>query len=168
MVKKSSKEITYFVLIFIMFYLGVKMSNYWINHAKINPDVSILIIGVVVCLILASIYYFSGLSSNSENFWDITPAALCKGGPYMWQGDSETAKMCRDMANTPEGRCAISSYNCPSGYNGTPRIQFEYTPLSGDTWENERCQDDKKAPCNDVGLCAFEKQPYQGSYPSCS
>jgi hypothetical protein len=87
----------------------------------------------------------------SEKFWDVSDYAKCRGGSYMWQGDSSEAKMCQALASTPEGRCAISSYNCPKGYNGIPKLPFEYTPLTNDEWRNERCDNNPKCPCVNEG-----------------
>ena len=50
---------------------------------------------------------------NSEKFWDVSAAARCKGGKYMWQGSSPDAVRCRQLAESPQGRTMISSYNCP-------------------------------------------------------
>ena len=118
------------------------------------------LLSLLFTLIMIGVYYFSKLNktSSEEGFWDVSAGARCKGGPYFWQGDSETAEMCREMAESPEGRCEISSYNCPTGYNGQPKLPFVYTPLSGDNYQNERCDDRPTCPCKDDGLCSFDKQ----------
>lgn len=142
MVKRSVKESLFFILIAALFFLGVKASEYWMDNsstAKKWEDMTILIVGIILALLLAAVYYASKLNRCGEGFWEVSPAARCKGGPYMWQGDSETAKMCREMASSEAGRCSIASYNCPKGFIGQPRLPFYYTPLSGDGWENERC-----------------------------
>ena len=58
---------------------------------------------------------------------DIDPR-LCQGGPYMWQGDSDRAIKCRELASTPEGLRQIERYECGSGYSGLPLNEFEFTP----------------------------------------
>lgn len=70
----------------------------------------------------------------------VSDEAMCKGGNYMWQGDSEKAKRCRELASTTEGKCAIGKYNCGNGYEGKPQKLFEYTPQSNDQWKNTQCQ----------------------------
>jgi len=77
--------------------------------------------------------------TGSEPFWDVTPAAKCKGGAYFWQGDSPNSQMCRALANTPEGELEISGYNCAKGEIGQPGAGFVYTHQSGDNWTNEQC-----------------------------
>jgi hypothetical protein len=63
----------------------------------------------------------------------------------MWQGDSQSAKTCRDLSNTEAGRAEIGSYNCPKGQIGVPRVPFRYTPLSDDNWQDQREMDVPKA-----------------------
>lgn len=92
----------------------------------------------------------------------VSDAALCKGGPYMWQGDSERSKMCRKMASTTAGRCAISSMNCPNGYEGLPTANFVYTPISDDNWQNPRCKKGRQG-CScaaDGGMCSMSVGGY--------
>ena len=72
--------------------------------------------------------------------YQTTPAKKCSLGPYTWQGDSETAKMCRELASTPEGRAEIAKYQCGKGYVGQPGGEFVYTPDSDAEWQNARCQ----------------------------
>jgi hypothetical protein len=159
MIKKSMREIIFFVLIFLLFFLTVKLGEYWVKKSDIDHQIAYIILGIAYTALVVGIFFLSKLEDNSnEKFWDITPAAYCKGGPYFWQGDSEVSKMCRKLASTPEGRVLISGYNCPSGYVGQPGLPFNYTPLSDDNWENERCEDRKECEGVDVGLCSLEKQ----------
>jgi len=99
-----------------------------------------MVLGALFTLLVVGIFYLANVGScELENFWDVSLGAKCKGGPYMWQGDDEISKECRALASTKEGQCIIKSYNCPTGYVGTPSLPFVYTPLSGDNFENERC-----------------------------
>jgi hypothetical protein len=163
MAKRSAREVLYFVLMAVMFYLFVRMGQWWNTHSKSkHPYVVLALLGCAFALFMAGMYYLSKLNKmNEEGFWDVSPAARCRGGPYMWQGDSETAKMCRKMAESPEGRCQIASYNCPTGYNGVPRLPFVYTPLSNDQWKNERCEPDKPQKCNgdSISSCVSNVTP---------
>ena len=166
MVKRTVREVIFFVLAFLLYYLSVSIANYWINHMKKSHSQAIyLLIGLVYRLVLVAVYYLANLNNTNEGFWTVTPAGRCRGGPYMWQGDSQTAKMCRDMAETKEGRCAISSYNCPTGYEGVPKVPFYYTPLSNDMWQNERCMDIPNCPCQETGLCSMDNQVGSGDPP---
>jgi len=84
--------------------------------------------------------------------WGITPAKLCAGGPYMWQGNSHNAKMCREMASTQEGRDEISRYECGAGYIGMPKNNFRFTPISNDYWKNARCDGSPSCNVEDNGI----------------
>lgn len=169
MVKRDVTETVFFILIFCLFCLSVKVVEMWAPKLG-NQTIAIMLVGLIFTLVVVVAYVLAGLHKpSSEHFWDITPAATCQGGKYHWQGSSEQAQMCRAMASTPEGRCAISSYNCPTGTIGTPKIPFEYTPLSNDQWTNERCNKDEKLTChNDGGTCGMSKQGFEGEYLPCS
>lgn len=82
----------------------------------------------------------------------ITPAKLCSGGPYMWQGNSPIAKMCREMASTQKGRDEISRYECGTGYIGMPGDNFRSTPVSNDCWKNARCDGSTSCNVEDNGI----------------
>lgn len=159
MIKKSTRELIFFVLIFLLFFLLVKLSKYWENKTGMREDLSLILGGLVFTLLIVSIFFIAKLQPK-ENFWDITPPATCAGGPYFWQGNDENSKMCRKLASTPEGMIAISSYNCPTGYVGRPGLPFYYSPLSDDNWQNERCEDRPTCKGVDVGMCSMEKQVY--------
>lgn len=158
--RRTTSEIIFFIIMFLLFFLTMKLNEFWIKKGgNLHPNLSYMITGLLFTLLMLAIWYLAKLNgSSSEGFWDISAGAKCKGGPYMWQGDSETAMMCKEMASTPEGRCEISSYNCPTGYTGTPKAPFVYSPLSNDEWQNERCENRPTCPCKDVGLCGMEKQ----------
>lgn len=158
--KRSTREILFFILVFLLFFISVKLVGNYVNKNMItNRNMVYGIAGVIFALVTIGFYYVAKLTcSSSENFWDISPFAKCKGTEYMWQGDSDEAKFCRALADTPEGRCGISSYNCPKGYVGQPSLPFYYTPVSDDNWQNERCDNAPTCPCKDVGLCSMEAQ----------
>jgi len=157
MVKRSTRELIYFTLIFLVFFLAVKLGQFWIEKSNMNNEIAYIIIGLVYTLVMVALFFLAKLQ-NKEDFWDVSDAAKCKGGAYFWQGDSENSQMCRAMAATPEGKIAISGYNCPSGYVGQPGLPFYYSPISDDNWENERCMDMPDCPLVDTGMCSLEKQ----------
>lgn len=157
MVKRSTREVIFFALIFLVFFLAVKVGQFWIEKFNMNTDMSYIIVGLVYTLIMVALFFLAKLQSK-EGFWDVTDAAKCKGGSYFWQGDSETSQMCRELASTHEGKVAISGYNCPTGFVGQPGLPFYYSPLSDDNWKNERCENIPDCPYKDVGMCSLEKQ----------
>ena len=156
--KRSIREALFFTLAFLLFFIVVKIVRYWIKSKNLKSDIGYSVGAAVFTLILVGIYFLASLNTSKESFWDVSSAALCKGGPYMWQGNDEVSKMCREMASTPEGQVAISGYNCPTGYKGAPGLPFIYSPLSNDSWQNARCEDIPTCDHIDVGLCSLQKQ----------
>lgn len=151
MVKRSSRQVIFFVLVFLMFFLAVKIGQLWLARlSNLNHDIIFIIIGLAYTCSIIGFYYLAKINTSSEGFWEVSPAARCKGNWYMHQGDSESAKMCQEMAETPEGRAEISSYNCPTGYIGVPKVPFVYTPLSDDNWQDERIMEEPKPTLKDV------------------
>jgi hypothetical protein len=156
----KTRQTIFFILIFLIAFLGLQGSR-WFNQTypnKLDYKILHLIVGAVIAGCLIGVYYLADLSVNQENFWEVSLAAQCKGGPYFWGGDSELSKRCQELASTSEGRCDLSGYNCPKGYIGQPRQPFYYTPISDDNWKNERCDDDPTCPCVGDNLCSFRKQ----------
>lgn len=159
MMKKSTREVFFFVLVLLMFFVVVRLYEFWMLHTQLNKEVMLALVSLLFTGIIVAVFFLAKLQSNTENFWDVSEYAKCKGGPYFWQGDSEQAKKCRALAETPEGRCGLASYNCPTGFVGTPNLPFEYTPISGDDWSNERCDDKPKCSCpfDQTSLSSFTK-----------
>ena len=157
MVKKSVRETIYFVLIFLIFFLAIKLAHFWVSKTGINSDIAYILVGIVFTLVTVALFFLAKLQTK-EGFWDVSDPAKCKGGAYFWQGDSETSRMCRALAKTPAGKIAMSGYNCPTGYSGQPGLPFFYSPLSNDHWQNERCDDEPECPLVDTGMCSMQKQ----------
>ena len=114
----------------------------------VNPESSfkrvsvVLVAGVVFSLFFVGYSQVTGLFKNEGFEFCPSPGAkLCRGGPYMWQGDSEIAKFCRNLASTPEGKAEIDSYECGTGYTGMPGGGFKDTPMSNGCWQNEMCRE---------------------------
>lgn len=148
------RETIFFLLVFLLFFLAVKGLDFWIAKygGSMKKDYNIMLIGVIYTLVVVSVFFLAKIRSCSENFWDVTDSAKCKGGEYFWQGDDETSEMCKKMAQTEQGRLGIASYNCPKGFIGTPSNEFVYSHISDDNFENEMCK--KKATCTGPPLDA--------------
>lgn len=139
---KNLKIAVFFIIMLFLVYASLILS------VKLkNSKTAIMIIGLVFTSVMIGVFFL--VSLNVESFWEPSIYSQCKGGPYMWQGNSPTAKACRALAETPQGRCGISSYNCAKGFVGQPGFPFIYTPLSGDSWENERCDREDCEGCSD-------------------
>jgi len=91
------------------------------------------------------VYYLSGLNNTRDNYrmLQISPGAMCRGGEYMWQGDSKKAEMCRKLDSTPEGKEEISHFQCPNGFDGLPRNPLAFTSNSDSSWTGVRCNGNK-------------------------
>lgn len=154
MLETSNKQIVYFVLLGIFFLLYPTM------YLQIGSKFDIclgfnkghilyaLVIAVASAVMFYAIYRGVGTTELYEGEFSVTPAKLCRGGPYTWQGNSKRAKMCRQMYANPEGKKQIDRYNCGSAFTGMPGKRFEYTPLSGPGWKNKRCEGKQSDLCD--------------------
>jgi hypothetical protein len=143
------------MVLYIMFFA---VSKNW------KGNMSLFVTSIVFTTTAFGIYYLTGLQKETYSAFNLSPGAACKGSMYLFQGDDETSKMCRDMAETPDGRCAIASFNCPNGYEGAPKHlnNWEYTSNSDSCWEGVKCKGcnvDKSRyehpPDCDCGLCSM-------------
>lgn len=158
MIPSVLAQAIFFIIVFVVFLSFLRFSQSVLTeHSQIN---SYMIIGVVFISIVVGVFYGLSQVGLREGFWDVSEFAKCKGGSYMWQGESNEAETCKALAESPAGRCGIASYNCPTGYEGTPMLPFYYTPMSNDSWENERCKDtptcEADCPYNQ-GMCGMDK-----------
>lgn len=163
------REVIFFILIFLLFYLATK-SGHILNrrYPQFNTELLTAIVGVVFTLIIVAIFYLAKLNENIDGYkaFNLSPGAICKGPSYLFQGDDQTSKMCRQLASTADGRCQIAQYNCPNGYVGEPKNlkYWEYTSNSDSEWNGVQCKGnhvDKKyyerphPPSCDCGLCSM-------------
>ena len=146
------KQIGFFVLVIMLYYITTFfISKKSIDSTKVSTPL-IILSSIILSLSLYGYlqlvhpfnsssqgYQYKKLSSKDKSQLSITPAKLCRGGAYTWQGNSDRAKMCRDMASTQEGKDSINRFECGSGYTGVPRDEFKFTPDSNSSWKNERC-----------------------------
>jgi hypothetical protein len=122
------------------------LGEYWKQKTPdTNSDIIILSVGFVFTLIIVGVFYIGKLDKyeyeDNYKMLEIDKGKQCSGGAYMYQGDSPRAKMCQEMANTPEGRCQIGASNCPNAYNGRPKVPIEFSSNSDSNWNGIPCQD---------------------------
>lgn len=141
------RKIIFFAIIFVGFCLGCKLSCA-LKHKGMNNDAAILLSGLVYTGLIIGVYFIAKLDDkdkdkdkDSYKLFQISPGALCRGGPYMWQGNSARAKMCREMASTKQGRADIARFQCPVGYHGEPKNPPTHSNNSDSCW---------KGPCEDM------------------
>lgn len=150
----TTKEILFFLLIWIMILLSNLISNVIYEKTNTMPFVTLVGVSLVSVLILYLVFKYSKI----ENFrlLEITPEKKCDGGSYL----TGTKEYCKDKWNSPQGRRDLSRYNCINGhcgstinydgntdkcagqgmYNGRPLNLPSRTPESNDKWKNEMCQ----------------------------
>jgi hypothetical protein len=61
----SKKEIVFYILVFLLFYVLAKSSFYFSNWVKINNDLSILIMGILFTIIIFLLKNFD----SRDNFY---------------------------------------------------------------------------------------------------
>ena len=153
---KISRNVRLFLLfltIFLIYFLSNVLNSY--SDIKNEHQMMFNIISSIFFSIMnISIYILiesscNGNGNSKEKFWTPSKYSQCKGGPYMWQGDEESAKMCRELASTEEGRIGIASYNCPTGTVGQPKIPFYYT----ENIDRLKCNEFPKCKNEDTGIC---------------
>lgn len=139
---KRFSEIIFFILLALVYIIFFLATNYfYVDKTSFFKKVPLLVISSVIF----SLFFFgyTQLTNlfNNENFkhYSSSSAKLCKGGPYMWQGNSNRAKFCRNLYSTPQGKYEIDRIDCGSGFTGMRGHDFEFTPVSDGCWCNKRC-----------------------------
>jgi uncharacterized membrane protein YeaQ/YmgE (transglycosylase-associated protein family) len=147
----STKEIIFFLLIFVMTILSGVIAGTIYDKTKSMPFLTLVLVSLVSSIILYIVFRYSKISENFR-LLEITPQKRCDGGLYL-SGDNE---YCQDKWSTPEGCKDLAMYNCINGhcgvttnydgnsdicnnqglYNGRPLNMVARTPLSNDKWEN--------------------------------
>lgn len=145
---RSKKEILYFTFLFLLFVLMAN-PHYFSRRLDVSENTALLISGGIFTIVSVFVYFLAkvGCDQDKEGFWTPSVFSQCSGGEYMHQGSSENAKMCHEMAKTPEGLAGIASYQCATGQIGMPSYPFVYSELSDPNWKNDRCT---QGECNPV------------------
>lgn len=127
----TKKQIVFYLLVFVLFYILSKASIYLSNALNINEDISILFFSIIftgIIFLINKIQY-----SKDGFFFELTPEKNCDGGPYMYSSDPEKQKYCSQF--TPE---QIAQYNCTAGFHGRP-VHWERNDMSDSDWTNRIC-----------------------------
>ena len=160
MLKKSvARELIFFILIFLLFYLATKGGHFLSKqYPEWNSELIILGVGMVFTLLIVGIFYLAKLNQVTDHYqaFNLSPGAMCKGPSYLFQGSDELSKMCRSMEESPNGRCQLAQYNCPKGYVGEPKntSEWEYTSNSDSEWSGIACKG-----------CNVDKSAYARPHP---
>jgi hypothetical protein len=133
-----------FIIITVLAKLLMGKYGYYRKNSLPMYIGSILILGLILC----AIAQVTGITKETF-LTEFHGPKFCKGGAYLFQGDSAESKYCRSFYESPEGLKQVCNYNCGKDqHNGYPIKHFEYTPLSNSQWKNERCD----TPIDDTNI----------------
>jgi hypothetical protein len=152
---RTTKEVLFFLLIWILILLSNVVSEEIHKKTNTMPFLTLVCISLISVSILYVVFKYAKIEEKFR-LLEITPEKKCDGGSYL-TGDDE---YCKDKWNSPEGQKDLSRYNCINGncggtvnydgnidkcagqgmYNGRPLNLPSRTPESNDNWENEMCK----------------------------
>lgn len=128
--KKSTKEIVFYTLVFLLFYVFAQASIY-ASTDGLSISVILLLTGLIYTGIIYALY--KSLFSHQDNFrFQLTPGKFCED-PYTYSSDALKKAYCSQLS--PE---EIARYSCPTGFVGRP-ASFQRDSLSNDNFENTTC-----------------------------
>lgn len=128
----DTKEIIFYVLIFLIFYIFSKTSIFVSENLKINQDIIILLFGVI----FAAIFYLSKpIINNIDNFhFEVTPEKMCDGGSYMYSSDPQKQKLCGQFS-----KADLAKYECPGGLDNGRPVWWNRSNDTNTEWKNTMC-----------------------------
>lgn len=131
----SAKEIIFFVLVLVLFFVFAKLSNMNTLKYKIKPNISIAMNGIIFTLLLILVFVLTKVGKDCKDTFDfeVTPAKLCDGGPYMYSSNPERQELCSHITNSQ-----LAQVSCGPGFVGRP-VKWDHTNMSNDKWENNMC-----------------------------
>ena len=138
----STNKVIFFIMLGLFFMLFFYLTGFCYLRTDPTSSIKRMVVVLLASVIFSLLFVvYTQLTDlfKKEGFHFTSGAKKCRGGPYMWQGSSEKAKFCRNLASTPEGADEINSYQCNTGYTGMPGCNFKFTPMSNDLWQNEMC-----------------------------
>ena len=108
--KKMIKDIIFYFLIAIIFYIFAISSFYLNTKLKINIHVLLILFAILLSCI---IFLLRQQQKDSFTF-QLSPEKHCIGGPYMWQNE-EKRKFCSQFTEQDIGK-----FSCNVGFHGEP------------------------------------------------
>ena len=129
------KEICFFCLIFVITTTAlIGFNQTFVKFKSLSPIVSSYIVSFLITIVLMSVYKLANIQQQQEKegfHFELSKSKKCQGYPYMHSSNPELLKECEQELSTPEGS-----------------NHFQYTPVSNQYWENERCGQQKPSPFN--------------------
>lgn len=127
----AKKQIVFYLLVFVLFYILSKAGIYFSKTLNISEDIMILLFGVIFTGLIFLIHKVE--YSKDDFFFELTPEKNCQGGPYMYSSDPEKQKYCSQFSAND-----LAQYNCPAGFHGLP-VHWERNDMSDADWTNRIC-----------------------------
>ena len=127
----SKKQIIFYFLVFLIFFIIAKASLYFSKSLNINQDLTILIGALLftsIIFLLNKIDY-----TKDDFFFQLTPEKECDGGPYMYSSNPENQKLCSKFSKQD-----LAQYSCCPGFHGRP-VHWERNDMSDSHWNNTMC-----------------------------
>jgi hypothetical protein len=140
----SVNEICFFCLIFVITTIAlIGFNQTFAKFKNLSPIVSSYIVSFLITIVLLSVYKLTNIKhKEKEGFhFELSKSKKCQGYPYMQSSNPELLKECAQELSTEKCRCN-------AGFIGNNLNRFEYTPISNQYWENERCGQQKPNPVN--------------------
>jgi hypothetical protein len=119
-------RVLFFIILGISFAIFFIATRHFYSGTPLKQGSVVTIASIIFSLFFAGYIQLTGLLKEGYNHGP----RLCRGGPYMWQGDSPRAKYCRELASTPEGDAQINRYECGKGMVGMPGKGFKFRTIS--------------------------------------
>lgn len=149
----SLSKILFFILIAVLYIVFFISSNHFYNGTTSDIKRGLILLSSAVIFSLVFVGYAQVTKLFPEGYCDGgIGAKACRGGSYLYNGDSPRAKFCQALASTPEGQAEIDSYECGSGFSGLPGKGFQFTPESNSMYNNERCNRSEMGSMRDNGI----------------
>ena len=126
----NDKKIAFIMLISVCYFFFNITTSKFIKTSAVTDTKKILFVSTLLFAFLTYVLIdITGIIRAEEAYKPVNiDPRLCQGGPYMWQGDTDRAINCRQLASTPEGLAQIQKLSCGSGYSGMPLNDFDFTP----------------------------------------
>ena len=129
------------VVAFLVFYIVAELL---VISLQQNKDINIhLLIGSLGILFVVILMTANKLvkPDTKDNYQDFEPSlrSVCKGGKYMWQGDTPLDRACRAMYDNPALEKTIRNPDTTYMRGAKPYADFEFDPIINDNFEFVRC-----------------------------
>lgn len=127
------------LIIFLLFFVMAEVLLLTL-HQGVQPFVAIAGVAVLFVVVIRCMERSSDTVDNYTEPRDFQPSlrSVCKGGAYMWQGDTPLDKACRQLYATDPESIRNPDYTYMRG--AKPYADFRFDPIIDDNFEFVRCK----------------------------